>query len=639
MATTTNNYLDLTGLGHYDSKIKEVLQKDIASAWASSTAYTTSSYVVYNGLLYKCSTAHTSTSTFDSTKWTQVKLVENIITPVKTTADAAIPKSTVTTKGDVLVASGNASLSRLGVGSNGQVLTADSSATNGVKWATPASISNATITIQKNGTTVNTFTLNGSATTVNITDVASASSLSTVEGKIPTAATSSNQLADKSWVTTQVRTNASHYRGSWATWSAVPTTAASYPVDVDGSHTPTANDYMIVEDASGYSSSNTGTWRFIYVGVWSEDGTTAKNNWQPAYKIENAPITYKTINSESIIGSGNIITPNYYNTSVGTTGLKVATGYVNGTANTSYDIYVPNANGTTSAGVVSTGAQTFGGVKTFSSAPQLSSGVKFAQKTVSSTTYYATVQGNADTSSNITLTLPSSTGTLALFTDIPVVTYNADEVTGASKIKSITVGSTSYNLGTSNATSSANGTIKLFSDTQQSVAANAVSSTASRTYGLQVNSNGQGVINVPWTDTTYTVGDGLLDGNINANSSNKITFEPYSTQQSKLSFDTSSTAPSRTDRLNLNGYLYATKLYSANSEVITASSIPVTDVQLNGTTIVSNKIANIPITLSQSTSGSGDSASTSTSWGYKETTIEFVSITNNQINGLFTTSS
>lgn len=53
-----------------------------------------------------------------------------------TTADAAIPKAVVTAKGDVIVASTNATPDNLPVGSNGQVLTADSTATLGVKWAT-----------------------------------------------------------------------------------------------------------------------------------------------------------------------------------------------------------------------------------------------------------------------------------------------------------------------------------------------------------------------------------------------------------------------------------------------------------------------------------------------------------------------
>jgi hypothetical protein len=64
-----------------------------------------------------------------------------------------------------------------------------------------------------------------------------------------------------------------------------------------------------------------------------------------------------------------------------------------------------------------------------------------------------------------------------------------------------------YTLPAANATTL--GGIELGSDTQQTVAANAVSATASRSYALQVNSAGQGVINVPWTDTTYSAGEGI----------------------------------------------------------------------------------------------------------------------------------
>ena len=60
------------------------------------------------------------------------------------------------------------------------------------------------------------------------------------------------------------------------------------------------------------------------------------------------------------------------------------------------------------------------------------------------------------------------------------------------------------------ATSQVAGTIKLGSDTVQTVTAETVSSAANRTYAVQVNSAGQAVVNVPWsTAGAVTGGDGI----------------------------------------------------------------------------------------------------------------------------------
>ncbi len=52
------------------------------------------------------------------------------------------------------------------------------------------------------------------------------------------------------------------------------------------------------------------------------------------------------------------------------------------------------------------------------------------------------------------------------------------------------------------ASTTAAGVLKLFSSTVQSEDAQEVTTTNGRTYGLQVDANGKGVINVPWTDTS-----------------------------------------------------------------------------------------------------------------------------------------
>jgi parallel beta-helix repeat protein len=96
---------------------------------------------------------------------------ESKVTNLTTDLSNKLDKSTVTTKGDILAATGSATIARLGVGTDGQVLTADSSQSTGVKWAPAGGVSLPFINVKANpynaagdGTTDDTSAINSALT-------------------------------------------------------------------------------------------------------------------------------------------------------------------------------------------------------------------------------------------------------------------------------------------------------------------------------------------------------------------------------------------------------------------------------------------------------------------------------------------
>ena len=94
--------------------------------------------------------------------------------------EGGIQPTLLTTKGDIIVATGNATLVRQGVGSNNQVLMADSAQADGIKWANEAT---ATLT-----TTGDTLYASAANTPVRLA-IGSTGQVLTVSGGVPTWAT------------------------------------------------------------------------------------------------------------------------------------------------------------------------------------------------------------------------------------------------------------------------------------------------------------------------------------------------------------------------------------------------------------------------------------------------------------------
>jgi hypothetical protein len=134
LSKASNTDMDFTWIANDQGDITGVTASSPLTGGGTSGALTIG---ILNGTTSNLGAVQLSDST--SSTSTSLAATANAVKTTYDLANGAIAKSIVDAKGDLIAATAADTVSRLGVGANGTVLTADSAEATGMKWATPSS--------------------------------------------------------------------------------------------------------------------------------------------------------------------------------------------------------------------------------------------------------------------------------------------------------------------------------------------------------------------------------------------------------------------------------------------------------------------------------------------------------------------
>lgn len=211
------------------------------------------------------------------------------------------------TKGDLLAASGTTGFSKLGVGTNGQVLTVDSAQATGIKWATPASgtvtsVSASAPLFVVNGTTTPLITISG-ATTSSTGVVQLSNSVSTTSSTLAatsTAVKTAYDLASAALPNSGGTITGELIIGNTASLAFEGTTNDSFEITLTAAD-PTADRTITLPNVNGtvVTTGDSGTVTNAMLAGSIAD--TKLNTISAAGKVSNSATTATSVNTASTI--------------------------------------------------------------------------------------------------------------------------------------------------------------------------------------------------------------------------------------------------------------------------------------------------------------------------------------------------